>query len=46
VARAQRVATPLIAAVDEILGAARASGRGSTAQQVILQLWEELLGLE
>jgi 2-hydroxy-3-oxopropionate reductase len=45
-ARSQNVPTPMTAMVDEIFKAARASGRGPKAQQVIIQLWEELLGLE
>lgn len=45
-ARSQNVPTPMTAMVDEIFKAARASGRGPQAQQVIIQLWEELLGLE
>jgi 2-hydroxy-3-oxopropionate reductase len=44
-ARSQNVPTPMTAAVDEIFKAARASGRGPQAQHVIIQLWEELLGL-
>jgi 2-hydroxy-3-oxopropionate reductase len=45
-ARSGNVPTPMTALVDEIFKAARASGRGPQAQQVIIQLWEELLGLE
>lgn len=45
-ARSQNVPTPMTAVVDEIFKAARASGRGPQAQQVIIQLWEDLLGLE
>lgn len=45
-AREKNVPTPMTALVDEIFKAARASGRGPKAQQVIIQLWEELLGLE
>ena len=44
-ARSQNVPTPMTAVVDEIFKAARASGRGGQAQQVIIQLWEDLLGL-
>ncbi len=44
-ARKNNVPTPITAAADEIFKAARASGRGPKAQQVIIQLWEELLGL-
>ena len=45
-ARSQNVPTPMTAVADEIFKAARASGRGPQAQHVIIQLWEELLGLE
>jgi 2-hydroxy-3-oxopropionate reductase len=45
-AREHNVPTPMTALVDEVSKAARASGRGPKAQQVIIQLWEELLGLE
>jgi 2-hydroxy-3-oxopropionate reductase len=45
-ARKNNVPTPMTAAADEIFKAARASGRGPQAQQVIIQLWEDLLGLE
>jgi len=45
-ARQNNVPTPMTAVVDEIFKAARASGRGPQAQQVIIQLWEDLLGLE
>ena len=45
-ARENNVPTPMTALVDEIFKAARASGRGPKAQQVIIQLWEELLGLK
>ena len=45
-ARSENVPTPMTAMVDEIFKAARASGRGVKAQQVIIELWEELLGLE
>ena len=44
-ARRHNVPTPMTAVVDEVFKAARASGRGPQAQQVIIQLWEELLGL-
>jgi 2-hydroxy-3-oxopropionate reductase len=44
-ARSENVPTPMTAVVDEIFKAARASGRGPQAQHVIIQLWEELLGL-
>lgn len=45
-ARSHNVPTPMTAVTDEIFKTARASGRGPRAQQVIIQLWEELLGLE
>lgn len=45
-ARSQNVPVPMTAATDEIFKAARASGLGSYAQQIIIQLWEDLLGLE
>ena len=45
-ARENNVPTPMTALVDEIFKAARASGRGPKAQQVIIQLWEELLGVK
>jgi len=45
-ARENNVPTPMTALVDEVFKAARASGRGPQAQQVIIQLWEDLLGLE
>src|SRR6056297_2563153 len=45
-ARQNNVPTPMTAVVDEVFKAARASGRGPQAQQVIIQLWEDLLGLE
>ena len=45
-ARENNVPTPMTALVDEIFKVARASGRGPKAQQVIIQLWEELLGLK
>lgn len=44
-ARSQNVPVPMTAATDEIFKAARASGRGPFAQHIIIQLWEELLGL-
>ena len=44
-ARSQNVPVPMTAATDEIFKAARASGRGKYAQQIIIQLWEDLLGL-
>ena len=45
-ARTHNVPVPMTAAVDEIFKAARASGRGPFAQQVITQMWEQLLGIE
>ncbi len=45
-ARNENVPTPMTAVVDEIFKVARASGRGAQAQQVIIELWEDLLGLE
>ena len=45
-ARKNNVPTPMTAMADEIFKTARASGRGPKAQQVIIQLWEDLLGLE
>lgn len=44
-ARKNNVPTPMTAMADEIFKTARASGRGPQAQQVIIQLWEDLLGL-
>lgn len=45
-AREHNVPTPMTALVDEVFKAARASGRGPKAQQVIIELWEDLLGPE
>ena len=45
-ARTHNVPVPMTAMSDEIFKAARASGRGGQAQQVIIELWEGLLGLE
>lgn len=45
-ARTHNVPTPMTAVTDEIFKTARASGRGQQAQQVIIQLWEELLDLD
>jgi 2-hydroxy-3-oxopropionate reductase len=42
-ARVQNVPVPITAMVDEILKTARASGRGPYAQQIITQMWENLL---
>ena len=44
-ARGENVPTPMTALVDEIFKVARASGRGPKAQQVIIELWEDLLSL-
>lgn len=41
-ARSHNVPTPMTAQVDEIFKAARASGRGGRAQQIIIKLWEDL----
>ena len=45
-ARTHNCPVPMTAAVDEIFKAARASGRGGKAQQVIIELWEDLMGLD
>jgi len=45
-ARTQNIPVPITAMVDEILKTARASGRGPYAQQIITQMWENLLGIE
>jgi len=45
-ARTHNVPVPMTAMSDEIFKAARASGRGGQAQQVIIELWEGLLNLE
>ena len=45
-ARSQNIPVPMTATVDEVLKAARASGRGPYAQQIIIELWEGLLDLE
>jgi 2-hydroxy-3-oxopropionate reductase len=45
-ARSQNVPVPMTAMVDEVFKAARASGRGPYAQQIIIELWEQLLDLE
>lgn len=44
-ARENNVPTPMTALTDELFKAARASGRGGKAQQVIIELWEDVLGL-
>ena len=44
-ARDHDVPTPFTSLIAEVYKAARASGRGGKAQQVIIELWEELLGL-
>lgn len=43
-ARSHNVPTPMTALVDEIFKAARASGRGSKGQHVIIEMYEQLLG--
>ncbi len=45
-ARETDVPVPVTAVVHEIFKAARASGRGKLSQPAIIQLWEELLGIE
>lgn len=45
-ARSHNVPVPITAMTDEVFKAARASGRGPQAQQVIIQLWEKLLDIE
>jgi 2-hydroxy-3-oxopropionate reductase len=45
-ARTHNCPVPMTAAADEIFKAARASGRGGRAQQVIIELWESVMGLE
>jgi 2-hydroxy-3-oxopropionate reductase len=45
-ARTHNVPVPMTATVDEIFKAARASGRGPFAQQIITQMWEQLLSIE
>lgn len=45
-ARSQNIPVPMTAMVDEVLKAARASGRGPYAQQIIIELWEQLLEVE
>jgi 2-hydroxy-3-oxopropionate reductase len=45
-ARSGNVPVPMTAMVDEVFKAARASGRGPYAQQIIIELWEQLLALE
>ncbi|MAG13823.1 MAG: 2-hydroxy-3-oxopropionate reductase [Spirochaetales bacterium] len=45
-ARSQNVPVPMTAMADEIFKAARASGRGPFAQQIIVEMWEELLGID
>lgn len=39
------VPVPMTAIANEIFKAARASGRGHYAQHIIIQLWEDLLGI-
>ena len=45
-ARSGNIPVPMTAMVDEVFKAARASGRGPYAQQIIIELWEQLLDLE
>lgn len=45
-ARHHNVPVPITAMSDEVFKVARASGRGPYAQQIITQLWEDLLGIE
>jgi len=40
------VPVPMTAMANEIFKAAKASGRGPYAQHIIIQLWEELLGID
>ena len=44
-ARSQNVPVPMTAMADEVFKAARASGRGPFAQQIIVELWENLLDI-
>lgn len=45
-ARSQNVPVPVTAIVDEVFKTARASGRGPYAQQIITQMWENLLEID
>jgi len=45
-ARSQNVPVPVTALVDEVFKTARASGRGPYAQQIITQMWENLLDID
>ena len=45
-ARSDNVPVPMTAVADEIFKAARAAGKGGFAQQIIIQLWEKLPGME
>lgn len=45
-ARHHNVPVPITAMSDEVFKVARASGRGPYAQQIITQLWEDLLEIE
>jgi len=45
-ARSQNVPVPVTAIVDEVFKTARASGRGPYAQQIITQMWENLLDID
>lgn len=42
-ARDENVPVPMTAMADEVFKAARATGRGAYAQQVIIELWERLV---
>jgi 2-hydroxy-3-oxopropionate reductase len=44
-AGSSQVPVPMTAIANEIFKTAKASGRGRYAQHVIIQLWEELLGI-
>jgi 2-hydroxy-3-oxopropionate reductase len=45
-ARSQNVPVPVTAIVDEVFKTARATGRGPYAQQIITQMWENLLNID
>lgn len=45
-ARSQNVPVPVTAIVDEVFKTARAAGRGPYAQQIITQMWENLLNID
>lgn len=44
-ARMDNIPVPMTAMTDEVLKTARASGRGPYAQQIIIEMWESLLGI-